>query len=106
MIRLAHRSRVATRGESIRSFKRDALKRASMMKQSVPRARLLVDVPADRFRIISPNGRAPRSGDMVELDQGFTGPDGLPMGLVHFPDPGGGCMYEAEVYDFELGELI
>ena len=76
------------------------------MKPSVPRARLIVDVPADRFRIISPNGRAPRSGDVVELDQGFTGPDSLPMGLVYFPDPGGGYMYEAEVYESELGEPI
>jgi len=28
------------------------------------------------------------------------------MGLVYFPDPGGGYMYEAEVYESELGEPI
>ena len=77
-----------------------------MMKQPVLRARLMVEVPADRFRIISPNGRAPRPGDVVELDQGFTSPDGLPMGLVYFLDPAGGDMYEAEVYESELGEPI
>lgn len=76
------------------------------MTHSAPRARLIADVPADRFRIISPNGRAPRSGDVVELDQGFTAPDGLPMALVYFTDPGGGYMYEAEVYESELGEQI
>lgn len=77
-----------------------------MMKQAVPRARLIVEVPADRFRIISPNGQAPRPGDVVELDQGFTGSDGLPMCLVYFPDPGGGDIYEAEVYESELGEPL
>ncbi len=39
---------------------------------------------------------------MVVLDQGFTGEDGLPMGLVYFPVVGEGSLYEAEVYESEL----
>lgn len=66
------------------------------------RARLLVEIPADRYRILSTVGRAPRVGDMVVLDQGFTGEDGLPMGLVYFPVVGEGSLYEAEVYESEL----
>jgi hypothetical protein len=50
-----------------------------------PRAKLLVDLPADRYRILSPSGRAPLAGDEVVLDQGFTSSDGLPMVLAYFP---------------------
>ncbi len=66
------------------------------------RARLLVDLPAKRYRILSPDGRAPRIGDTVVLDQGFTDPDGLPMVLVYFPELDGDSLYEAEVYESEL----
>ena len=72
------------------------------MKNGTNRARLLVELPPERYRILSSQGRAPRIGDMVDLDQGFTGPDGLPMGLVYFPGPGGESLYEAEVYESEL----
>jgi hypothetical protein len=68
-----------------------------------PRAKLLVDLPADRYRLLSPSGRPPRAGDEVVLDQGFTSPDGLPMVLAYFPDLGGSSQYEAEVYESELG---
>ena len=66
------------------------------------RARLLVELPAGRHRTFSPQGRTPRIGDAVVLDQGFTGSDGLPMVLVYFPGPGGDAQYEAEVYESEL----
>jgi hypothetical protein len=66
------------------------------------RARLLVELPPSRYRVLSSEGRAPRIGDMVALDQGYTGPDGLPMGLVYFAGPDGQDQYEAEVYDSEL----
>jgi hypothetical protein len=69
---------------------------------STPRATLLVDLPATRFRILSPTGRVPRAGDLLVLDQGFTGPDGLPMVLAYFSGPDD-RMYEAEVYESELG---
>jgi hypothetical protein len=67
-----------------------------------PRARLLVELPAKRYRILSQEGRVPRIGDMVVLDQGFTGPDGLSMVLAYFPELGGGSLYEAEVFESEL----
>ena len=67
------------------------------------RAKLLVDLPADRYRLLSKKGRVPRAGDEVVLDQGFTSPDGLPMVLAYFPSFGRSCDYEAEVYESELG---
>ena len=66
-----------------------------------PRARLLAELPATRYRILSPQGRVPRIGDVVVLDQGFTGADGLPMVLAYFPELGD-SLYEAEIYESEL----
>ncbi len=70
------------------------------------RAKLLVDLPADRYRLLSPSGRPPRAGDEVVLDQGFTSPDGLPMALAYFPSLGETSHYEADVYESELGPDI
>ena len=36
------------------------------------------------------------------LDQGFTGPDGLPMVLAYLLGQGNDSLYEAEVYESEL----
>jgi hypothetical protein len=68
----------------------------------VARARLAREIPPSRYKIFPLDGQSPRIGDLVALDQGFTGPDGLPMVIVYFPDAGKGCMYEAEVYESEL----
>jgi len=62
---------------------------------------LLMELPADRYRILSPEGRVPRIGDLISLDQGFTGPDGRPMILACFPTRGD-SLYEAEIYESEL----
>jgi hypothetical protein len=67
-----------------------------------PRARLLVEIPAERYRILSAAGRAPRIGDILVLDQGFADADGLPMVLAYFPAIGEGAAYEAEVHESEL----
>jgi hypothetical protein len=67
-----------------------------------PRARLLVELPAERYRILSAAGRAPQVGDILVLDQGFIDADGLPMVLAYFPMIGGDSAYEAEVYESEL----
>lgn len=67
-----------------------------------PCARLLVEIPAERYRLLTAAGRAPQIGDMVVLDQGFTGEDGLPMVLAYFPAVGSDCLYEVEVYESEL----
>jgi hypothetical protein len=65
-------------------------------------AKLLVELPPDRYRVLSPQGRPPKIGDVLVLDQGFTGEDGSPMVLAYFPGLGSDCMYEAEVYESEL----
>jgi hypothetical protein len=66
-------------------------------------AKLLVEVPASRYRVLTQEGRTPRVGDAVALDQGYTCPDGLPMVLAYFPatlaEP---CLYGIEVYESEL----
>ena len=74
-----------------------------MGHRTSPRARLLVNLPVDRYRIVSPNGRAPLAGDEVALDQGSTSPDGLPMVLAHLPATGAALQHEADVYESELG---
>jgi hypothetical protein len=71
------------------------------MNKLSPRAKLLVELPTTRYRFLSPEGRVPRIGDVVVLDQGFTGSDGLPMVLAYFPGVGD-SVYEAEIYEFEL----
>lgn len=68
-----------------------------------PRAKLVAELPAERYTILLRDGRAPQIGDEVILDQGFTSPDGLPMVLAYFPAPGGTAQYEARVYESELG---
>lgn len=67
-----------------------------------PHAKLLVELPVERYKILSPTGRAPCIGDLLVLDQGFTGPDGLPMVLAYFPGLDDDDMYEAKVYESEL----
>lgn len=69
-----------------------------------PHARLLVELPADRYRILSPEGRVPRIGDLVILDQGFTGPEGRPMALAYFPTLGD-SLYEADIFESELESI-
>ena len=66
-------------------------------------AKLLVEIPPDRYRILSPEGRAPRAGDAVMLDHGYTSPDGLPTVIAYFPpERSGKWLYEVEVYESEL----
>jgi hypothetical protein len=78
------------------------VRRLRMSINSNLRSKLLVELPADRYRLLTPACRAPRVGDVLALDQGFTGPDGLPMVLAYFPDLGHDALYEAEVYESEL----
>ena len=74
-----------------------------MGQRNSPRAKLLVNLPVGRYRILSPSGRAPLAGDEVVLDQGFTSTDGLPMVLAYYPAIGAASQYEADVYESELG---
>lgn len=67
-----------------------------------PRARLIVELPPNRYRLLSAEGRTPQIGDVVALDQGFTGADGLSMVVAYFPALGSRD-YEAQIYESELG---
>ena len=68
-------------------------------------ARILVEIPVERYRILSEAGRAPLVGDIVTLDQGFSRDDGLSMGLVYCPSEGDNDLYEADVYESELDDV-
>ena len=72
------------------------------MKTGPNCAKLLVELPPERYRLRSRQSRPPRIGDVLVLDQGFTGEDGLPMVLAYFPGLGSDYEYEAEVYESEL----
>ena len=54
----------------------------------------------------SGNGSSlPAIGDIVDLDQGFTGPNGEPMGMIYCVDENGKIHWTADAFDSEL-ELI
>lgn len=77
-------------------------RQASCMKIEPNRAKLLVELPAERYKAFSSQGRTPRIGDVVVLDQGFTGSDGSPMVLAYFPGFDDPNLYEAVMYESEL----
>jgi hypothetical protein len=63
-------------------------------------------VPIERVDLSGGDGMTlPEVGDIVELDQGFTGPDGKPMGVVFCVAADGSVRWVADVYDAEL-ELL
>ena len=68
------------------------------------KATLISKIPAERFRSI--DGSVPEIGDVIALDQGFTFPDGKPGCLVYGMDQDGKDIYEAEVYELEIGDDI
>lgn len=70
----------------------------------IKRTTLIAKIPKDRFRSI--DGSVPEIGDVIELDQGFTFKDGEPGCLVYGVDQEGKNKYEAEVYEFEIGDDI
>lgn len=71
-----------------------------------PRAHLIASLPPDRYKISQDGGRAPSVGDVVQLDQGYTGEDGNPMVLVYGLSEDGHRLYEAEIYESEIGPNI
>ncbi len=74
-----------------------------MKNNCPPRAELLKSIPPNRYRSHLLNSEPPKKGDVVTLDQGFTGLDGKAMALVYLIDARGNYIYEADVYDSELG---
>lgn len=77
-----------------------------MKNNCPPRAELLNSIPPSRYRSHLQNREPPKKGDVVTLDQGFTGLDGQAMALVYLIDASGSCIYEAEVYESELGPYL
>ncbi|MFK8012694.1 MAG: hypothetical protein AB8B80_11670 [Marinicellaceae bacterium] len=75
------------------------------MSVDIKRAKLKYDIPESRYLFLIENADPPKAGDIVELDQGYTGKDGLPMGSVYRVNQNGIDVYQAEVYDTEL-EII
>ena len=73
---------------------------------SQPRAQLTSELPFNRYSVEGKGGRAPVVGDVLELDQAFTGYDGLPMVLAYCRGKNGAYIYSAEVYESELGPPI
>ena len=69
-----------------------------------PLAPLIAEIPLSRFT--SPDGTEPKIGDVVQLDQGFTFPDGKPGCLVHFVRKDGQLGYEAMAYESEIGPVL
>jgi hypothetical protein len=76
-----------------------------MPSRSVHRARLLVEIPPERYTTLTPVRRAPRVGDMLDIDHCFTGSDGLAMVLAYFSGSGRDDLYEVKVYESELSPV-
>jgi hypothetical protein len=77
------------------------------MSARAPRlARIKSIIPLNRVDLTSGDRvSVPAIGDIVELDQGFTGPNSQPMGIVHCRDAAGTIRWVADVMDSEL-ELL
>ncbi len=70
------------------------------------RARVIARIPQDRVDPLLCDGvSCPRIGDVVELEQGFTSPQGEPMGIAVCANEDGTIRWVADVFDAEL-ELI
>ncbi len=67
--------------------------------------RLLLEIPSERYRLARGKSAPPTPGDIVGLDQGFTGEDGNPMTLVYGFNSAGEDAYEAELYDSDFEPL-
>ena len=65
------------------------------------KAPLIAEIPSSRFS--SYDGSTPQVGDVVQLDHGFTFPDGEPGCLVYFVGKDGKYRWGAEVYESEIG---
>lgn len=68
------------------------------------KATLIVQIPPERFR--SFDGSVPKIGDIICLDQGFTFPNGNAGCLVYCAGENGTFKWEAELYEFEIGDNL
>ena len=72
----------------------------------IQRATLIAEIPIERFRLLDQNTTIPKIGDVVVLDQGFTSKNGEACCLVYGTDQDGKYMYEAEVFESEIGDNV
>ncbi|WP_233840421.1 hypothetical protein [Dyella sp. 2HG41-7] len=76
-----------------------------MEHRSARKARLLVNIPPERVDGTVGEGKQAKAGDIVELDQGFTGSNGEPMGLVVCRNVDGSIRWAGDVLDSEIEVL-
>lgn len=72
------------------------------MTESPKLARLRCDIPAERYSSESSVNPPPKAGDIVELDQGFTGPNGEPMVLAYTVAEAEDLEYWIKAFESEL----
>jgi hypothetical protein len=65
-------------------------------------AKLIAIPSVDRVDLECGDGSRPTLGDIVELDQGFTFPDGRSGGIVFCKSSDGKTKWCADVYDSEI----
>jgi hypothetical protein len=73
-----------------------------MGKGSPTKARLLANIPSERMDETVGDGSQSNVGDIVELDQGFTGPNGEPMGMVVCYNADRSIRWAGDVLDSEI----
>jgi hypothetical protein len=64
-----------------------------------------VIIPPERVSYIADADNHPKAGDIVELDQGYTGPNGESMGIVSCRNDNGSIRWSGDVMDTEI-ELL
>ena len=69
--------------------------------KNIPKAILKVNIPAARYRMLK-GDKPPAPRDVLELDQGFTNPEGKAVILTYNRSADGKYNYEAEVYESEI----
>ncbi|GLQ98177.1 hypothetical protein GCM10007863_25970 [Dyella mobilis] len=76
-----------------------------MERRSPRKARLLVNIPPERVDEAAGNGPSAKAGDIIELDHGYTGPNGEPMGMVVCRNADGSIRWAGDVFDSEIEAL-
>ena len=69
------------------------------------KARLIAALPPERVDTSAGDGSTPQIGDIVELDHGFTFPDGRSGGIVVCVDASGEIKWFADVLSSEIEVL-
>lgn len=76
-----------------------------MERHFPPKARLLTTIPSRRVDYMADPDSQPKAGDIVELDQGYTGPNGEAMGIVVCRNENGSIRWSGDVMAAEI-ELL